>query len=231
MLKLRLFGFPLQIHATFLILAVFVIDAGFGATGVALWMLAAFLSIIIHELGHAFTARLLGGTVDRVMIHGIGGTTFWSAPWMNQSLGRRFLVAGAGSALEVAVAMGVFALVKAGVFGEVSESVVESPFTVYLGDSLFLEHWSSFFLGTFIWISIVWGLLNWLPIGGLDGSHMLAVVLERFLPGRGRFHAAVIGLIVAIGAAWWFFQRGFRFAPINFILFAVQEFSAVRAQR
>ncbi len=230
MLKIRLFGFPLHIHATFLILALFVLDAGFGGIGVALWMAAAFLSVLIHELGHAFTARLLGGTVDKVMIHGIGGTTFWSAPWMNRSFARRFLVAAAGSGLEVAFALGVFGLVKAGVFGEITALIVESPFTVYLGDSLFLEHWLSFFLGTFIWISVVWGLLNWLPIGGLDGSHMLASVLEKVLPGRGRFHAALIGLIVAIAAAWWFYDRGYRFAPIIFLLFAFQEFSAARAQ-
>ena len=230
MLKLQLFGFPLQIHATFLILGLFVLDAGFGGIGVVLWMVAALLSVLIHELGHAFTARMLGGTVDRVMIHGIGGTTFWSAPWMNRSLTKRFLVAAAGSAFEIVLALGVFGLVKAGVFGEVSAFVVESPFTVYLGDSLFLEHWLSFFLGTFIWISVVWGLLNWLPIGGLDGSHMLAVVLEKALPGRGRFHAAVIGLVVAAVAAWWFFDHGYRFAPIIFLLFAVQEFSAARAQ-
>ncbi len=230
MLKLRLFGFPLHIHATFLILGLFVLDAGFGGVGVVLWIAAAFLSVLIHELGHAFTARLLGGAVDRVTIHGIGGTTFWTAPWMNRSLGKRFLVAAAGSGLEVVVALGVFSLVRAGVFGEISALVVESPFTVYLGDSLFLEHWLSFFLGTFIWISVVWGLLNWLPIGGLDGSHMLAVLIEKVLPGRGRFHAAVIGLIVAAVAAWWFFDRGYRFAPIIFMLFAVQEFSAARVQ-
>lgn len=231
MLKLRLFGFPLHLHATFLILVVFVLDVGFPAIGIVLWMTAAFVSVLVHELGHAFTARLLGGTVDRITIHGIGGTTFWRAPWMDRSLGKRFLVAAAGSGFEVAVAMGVFALVRAGVFGFDAELFIESPFTVYLGNILQESLWLEFFLGTFIWISVVWGLLNWLPVGGLDGSHMLAVVLEKVLPGRGRFHAALIGLIVAGGAAWWFFDRGYRFAPIILLLFAIQEFSTVRAQR
>ena len=230
MLKLRALGFPLQIHATFLILAIFVLDAGFGGIGIALWMVAALLSVLVHEFGHALTARALGGTVDRITIHGIGGTTFWSAPWMNRSLGKRFLVAAAGSGLEVALAMGVFGLIQAGVFGFEAELYIESPFTVYLGNILQDELWLEFFLGTFVWISVVWGLLNWVPIGGLDGSHMLAVVLEKFLPGRGRFHAAVVGLVVAAAAAWWFYDRGFRFAPIIFLLFAVQEFSAARAQ-
>jgi Zn-dependent protease len=230
MLKLRLFGFSLHLHATFLILTVFVLDAGYGAIGVALWMAAAFLSVLVHELGHAFTARALGGSVDRVTIHGIGGTTFWSAPWMNQSLGKRFLVAAAGSGLEVAFAMGIFGLVRAGVFGFEAKLFIESPFTIYLGNILQDQLWIEFFLGTFIWISVVWGLLNWLPIGGLDGSHMLAVLLEKVMPGRGRFHAAVIGLIVAVGAAWWFYSRGYTFAPIIFVLFAIQEFSAARTQ-
>ena len=82
MFKLKLFGFPVEVHLTFLILGIFVLDAGFGAIGVALWLAAAFLSVLIHELGHASVARLLGGTVERVTIHGIGGTTFWRAPWI-----------------------------------------------------------------------------------------------------------------------------------------------------
>lgn len=231
MFKIRLFGFPVEVHLTFLILGIFVLDAGFGAIGVALWLVAAFFSVLIHELGHALVARLLGGTVERVTIHGIGGTTFWRAPWMNTALGKRFLVAAAGSGLEVALALGLFALVSAGVFGWEAELFIESPFTIYFGNILDDGLWVEFFLGTFIWVSVVWGLLNWLPIGGLDGSHMLAVVLEKFLPGRGRFHAAVIGLIVAAAAAWWFYDRGYRFAPIIFMLFAFQEFSAARAQR
>ena len=69
-----------------------------------------------------------------------------------------------------------------------------------------LELWGVFFLGAFIWVTLAWGLINWLPIGGLDGWHILAELLERWLPGRGRRAAAVIGLVVALGAGWFLFQ-------------------------
>ena len=91
-----------------------------------------------------------------------------------------------------------------------------------------LELWGVFFLGAFIWVTIAWGLVNWLPIGGLDGWHILAELLERWLPGRGRRTAAVIGLFVALGAGWFLFQIGIRFGAIILVFFAIQTLMSTR---
>ncbi|MDH3308014.1 MAG: M50 family metallopeptidase [Acidimicrobiia bacterium] len=217
MLRLRLFKYRLEIHATVLLLALFVLDSGLPGAGVVAWVAAALLSIIIHELGHAVTVDMVGGEVEAITLYALGGLTSWRGPSRGW---RRFVVAAAGSLSSIALALVLFALVKQNVFGEFADFVIETPWTVYLGNAVAAGDWAVFFLATFIWVSVVWGAINLLPIGGLDGSTMLAQVIDKVIPGRGDFHAATIGMAVAIGAGILLYQRGYTFAPIIFLVFA-----------
>jgi membrane-associated protease RseP (regulator of RpoE activity) len=122
----------------------------------------------------------------------------------------------------------LFALVRFGLFGDAAAALIPSPFRVFLGDAARMEMWGVFFLGAFIFVTIAWGLINWLPIGGLDGWHILAELLERWRPGRGRRIAAVIGLLVALAAAWVLFQLNIRFGAIVLVFFAIQTLMSVQ---
>lgn len=227
MLRFSLFGFPFEISWTILILGAFVMNSGLQPVSVILWVAAAILSVIIHELGHAVVAERVGGRVEKITLYAMGGLTMWRGPTRGW---RRFLVALAGSTVEIAVGLAVFALVEANVFGEAANFVVDTPWRVYLGDAELLSP-VAFFVGAFIWVSIVWGAVNLLPIGGLDGSALLSEILEKALPGRGRFHAAVIGLLVAGVVAWVLFDRfGSTFGPIIVLFFAVRNLADVTAR-
>lgn len=227
MLRISLFGFPFEISWTILILAAFVMNSGLQPVSVILWLAAAILSIIIHELGHAVVAERVGGRVEKIVLYAMGGLTMWRGPTRGW---RRFVVALAGSTVEIAVGLVMFALAKASVFGEATSFVVDTPWRVYLGDAEALSP-VAFFIGAFIWISIVWGAVNLLPIGGLDGSALLSEVLEKLLPGRGRFHAAIIGLLVAVVVAWLLYDRlGSTFGPIIVLFFAVRNLTEVTSR-
>lgn len=228
MVSFPLFGFRVTISPTFLILGLFLLDSRLGIVGLAAWVGAAFASVLIHELGHAFAVRRAGGVVQGITLHALGGATTWSDPSNRISWGRRIGIAAAGAGLGFLVAGLLFALVKLGVFGSTAAAVIRSPFQVFLGDAARLEMWGVFFLGAFIWVTIAWGLVNWLPIGGLDGWHILAELLERWLPGRGRRAAAIIGLLVALGAGWFLFQIGIRFGAVILVFFAIQTMMSTR---
>jgi Zn-dependent protease len=223
-----LFGFRVTISPTFLILGLFLLDSRLGVAGLAAWVGAAFASVLVHELGHAFAVRRAGGVVQGITLHALGGATAWSDPSNRIGWGRRIGIAAAGAGLGFLVAGVLFALVKLEVFGSAAATLIPSPFQVFLGDAARLEMWGVFFLGAFIWVTIAWGLVNWLPIGGLDGWHILAELLERWLPGRGRRAAAIIGLLVALGAGWFLFQLGIRFGAVILVFFAIQTMMATR---
>ena len=228
MVSFPLFGFRVTISPTFLILGLFLLDSRLGAVGLLAWVAAAFSSVLIHELGHAFAVRRAGGVVEGITLHALGGATAWSDPAGRISWGRRIGIAAAGAGLGFLVAGTLYALVRFGTFGDAASTLISSPFQVYLGDAASLEMWGVGFLGAFIWVTLAWGLVNWLPIGGLDGWHILAELLERWLPGRGRRAAAVIGVVVALGAGWFLFQNGIRFGAVILVFFAIQTLMSTR---
>ena len=88
-----------------------------------------------------------------------------------------------------------------------------------------------FLAGSFIWVSVVWGLVNWLPIGGLDGSKMLRVVLVKLLGPSGDLHSRIIGLLAGGAAAVWFWQRGMTLAAVLVAVFAGSDLISYRRPR
>ncbi|HIE21125.1 MAG TPA: hypothetical protein EYP73_00830 [Acidimicrobiia bacterium] len=195
MLSFRLFGIPVVLRLSFLLVAAFLGLMGSGGSSsivedfrrrapfIVAWVLLVFVSNLIHELGHAFTARAYGARVD-IELNGFGGLTHWTVPRDGLRPGRRALVAAAGSAVGIIFGGAVWAL--SGLF---------EPYTL-------LE---SYVLRNLVWVNLFWGLLNWLPIRPLDGGHLLRSLLDKVAPSRADAIARGVFSITAglvIVAAW-----------------------------
>jgi len=68
----RVFGFPVEINLSFLLLLAFVLLTWGGLAGVFV-VLLAFGSVLLHELGHALVARRLGVRVSGIELSFFGG--------------------------------------------------------------------------------------------------------------------------------------------------------------
>src|SRR5947207_6402176 len=77
--NLRLFGVPIRLHFTFLLLLVFLIFIGIGGqqSGLttAVYVLALFASVLLHEIGHAVVARAYGVRTLEIVMYPIGGAS------------------------------------------------------------------------------------------------------------------------------------------------------------
>lgn len=196
MLQFRLAGVPVEVETSFLLVGLL----GWGVfTGVNIiaWILAAFTAVLLHEMGHALTARRFGASVA-IRLHAFGGVTSWGSATPLSS-GRRFLVAAAGSFIGMVVAGVSLLIVAGGTFGSLNEldAMLSEPGGTY---RMFPTVVRAFLYG-FWWAAIGWGILNWLPIRGLDGRHMLDAVLERVAPRRGAAIGRAIGIFTGVGAA------------------------------
>ncbi len=71
------FGVPVRLHFTFVLLLVFLVVVGVegkqSATADVLFVLALFVSVILHELGHAVVARHYGVRTLEIVMFPIGG--------------------------------------------------------------------------------------------------------------------------------------------------------------
>ena len=187
MLKFPLFGVPVSVHFSFLLVALFGLGA-YEGWEIAAWTGAVFVAVLLHESGHAFTARAFGGTSVSITLFALGGFTSWSAT-RDMGPGRRFLISAAGSAVGIVAGLGVIGLSRAGAF----DNLPDLAFT---------------FLESFVWAGLVWGVLNWIPILPLDGGHMLQHGLEIFTPKRAAGIARVVSVIAGVAAVVAAFYYG-----------------------
>lgn len=205
LLSFPLFRIPVRVRPSFLLIA-----ALLGLVGttepvlVGAWIAIVFVSILVHELGHALTARSYGAKVE-IELNGIGGLTRWSIPSDSLGPGRRAVVAASGSAVGVLFGAAIW--------------LVASRFGPYDGVSFFV-------INNLVFVNVFWGLLNWLPIRPLDGGHLLLSLLEKFAPVRGDAIARGVFLVTAAaGVAYGLlFDRIFIAFIAGWLLFA--EFSA-----
>jgi stage IV sporulation protein FB len=175
----RLFGIPVTIRPSFLVIAALI---GFTSRRpivyLVAWVAIVFLSILIHELGHAITARSYGADVA-IELNGIGGLTSWSVPDKELGPGQRALVAAAGSGVGVLFGGAVWLFERfTGPYDEVAGFVVSN----------------------LILVNVFWGLLNWLPIRPLDGGHLFTSLLQKVIPSKAEVIANVVFFITAAAA-------------------------------
>ncbi len=200
MLKFPLLGVPVTVHWSFAIVAFFGIGMYNTAPEIGAWTAAVFLAVLLHESGHAFTARAYGATGVTMTLFALGGYTQW-VPRETMSPGKRFIVSAAGSAVGIAAGLLILGFGRGGGY---------ESFPV----------WGVAFLDTFILVGLIWGVLNWIPLLPLDGGHMLNHALAIFWQKRADTIATAISTVVGVGliATAFYFQRTFLAIFLVFIL-------------
>jgi stage IV sporulation protein FB len=75
----RVFGVPIRLHFTFLLLLVFLLVNGIGnkqsGPATAVYILALFASVLLHEIGHTLVARHYGIKTLEIVMFPIGGVS------------------------------------------------------------------------------------------------------------------------------------------------------------
>jgi Zn-dependent protease len=95
-----LFGFPIRVNLSFILLLGLVLLTVGGPQGLAIVLMAAG-SVLLHELGHSLMARHLGIPVASIELHFFGGAARMGMP---RSPGDEIAVAAAGPAVSFALA-------------------------------------------------------------------------------------------------------------------------------
>jgi Zn-dependent protease len=144
-----MFGFPIEINLSFLMLLALVFVAFGGVAGVVIVCLA-FASVLLHELGHALVARKLGVRVSGIELGFFGGAA--KMVDMPRTSNHEILIAAAGPAVS---------LVLAGL-GLGLGAITHVPLVAWLG-----------------WTNLIIALFNLIPALPMDGGRILRAVLSR----------------------------------------------------
>jgi Zn-dependent protease len=166
----RLAGIPFRVHWSVVLVALLFgsgLAANYGTVGAAAAMLAFFASILLHELGHALTARRFGVSTQSIQLWALGGVARLDREAPTARAEGWIAVAGPATSLSIGV-LGVGAMLALASFG-------------VGGVALDIVGWLAV-------VNVVLAVFNMLPGAPLDGGR----VLKAWRWGRhgDRFRAA-----------------------------------------
>jgi len=188
-------GIPVKIHWTFSLLFILFIGFGWykGAGGLALFSLGSFIilmfvCVILHEYGHALTAKKYGIKTLDIIISPIGGIARLQK--LPDKPIHELAVAIAGPLVNLGIALILF-IVAFLFFSEESFSVPD--------ESLELLATPQGFISGLIWINFVLFAFNLIPAFPMDGGRILRAFLSmRFGKVEGTKYASLVGRALAI---------------------------------
>ncbi|MEK6249502.1 MAG: site-2 protease family protein [Planctomycetales bacterium] len=191
-LRFQLMGIPVRIHPFFwlitLLLGIQLKDPMF----VLIWVLCAFISILIHELGHALAA-LAHGWKPWITLYGLGGLASYQPT--RHDARSQIIISLAGPAAGFLFIAFVMAAVNAS----------GHPVSFVRGE--LLPFWVTFepfenmnmivLIHSLLWINILWGLINLLPVYPLDGGQVAREICLSLNPRGGIVQSLWISIFTA----------------------------------
>lgn len=170
----RAFGIRVRIHISLILLIAFVLlfdyTKGYSLGDRAISLSFLFLIILLHEYGHCFAARAVGGEADDILMWPLGGLATAHPP-------RRplptFITIAAGPAVNLMICV-----TMAGMIWFLSGTIVSfNPFNPLPPANIAYFSNVSLYLWWIFNVSYWLFLFNLLPIYPLDGGQMLQSIL------------------------------------------------------
>ncbi len=207
-LQFSLLGIPVRVIPWFWLMAVVLgySSIHIGPEYLLTWVAIVFVSILVHEMGHALVAAT-SGYPPRIVLYHFGGLAMFT-PRDNYSRGRSILISLAGPCAGFLFAGLIYAFVRAGVIGPFREGLSLPYFAVK----------------QLLYVNVWWGLLNLLPVLPLDGGNICRDVCTSINARQGERWATFIAIVIAAGVALYAFQLQQTYIAVMFGLMAYQNY-------
>ncbi len=169
----RPFGIDVRVHALFILFAAGILlsggEARFPLSDRILSIAILFGIVLLHEFGHCFAARWVGGDANQIVMGPFGGLAMTQAP---HRPGATFITVAGGPLVNVAICI----VMAIAMYVTVGPIVSLNPFHPLPPARLTHTDLSFYFWWVF-YISYVILLFNLLPIFPMDGGQLLQSAL------------------------------------------------------
>lgn len=211
-LRFSLFGIPVRVHPLFWVAA--------AASGwypdrpalVFLWIACFFVSILVHELGHALTAQYFGWP-PHIVLYLFGGWAAYTPAW-GQSTRRSVLISFAGPCAGFLL-FGIALLVEQ----MLEHQQIDLPDQAYFALK-FLKR-----------MNLWWSVFNLAPVYPLDGGQIARELLTHSRPRDGLEISLKLSILIGGGLAGYFFTQQQTFGAMLFAMLAFESFQYLQAMR
>lgn len=208
-LRFGLFGFPVRIAPSFWIVAL-ILGGDTDPASALVWVGAVLVSILVHELGHAFVQRAFGGRSE-IVLYSFGG--YAAAIGVRAGWWRSVLISLAGPGAGFLL------------YGLLKLLTWRFGYPPTLAGFQFvasLEH-----------INLWWGVLNLAPIWPLDGGKVARELLVLGMkPSTGIVLSLQLSIACAVALALYRFSvTGTFWSLLLFGMLAVENYQALQRYR
>lgn len=205
-LNFSLFGIPIQVKPWFWLSAILLGLPQAQEAGdwlpLATWVGVVFISLLVHELGHAFAGRALGNRPFIVLTFMGGGA------YSSQEFGwRQVFVTAAGPLAGGALFLLCLVLRIQGI----------------IPDSVTVQQ--------LLMVNLFWTIFNLLPVYPLDGGQIMQGTTQALLPRWSIMLTHSISVVVAALVAIFGLMSGAPFLTIFFAMFCLLNIQILQANR
>ena len=184
----KLFGIPIRVHATFLLLLFFIGIVGSkqaGASGAIFGMVSIafiFFCVILHEMGHSLVAVHYGIDVKDIVLLPIGGVSRMED--IPEDPKKEITISLVGPLVSFGLAFFFFLIAKA-----TGQNIEIRNLSLFSGN----------LVGNLFWINLILGMFNLVPAFPMDGGRVLRGILAASMGSlRATKIAVSVGQVFAI---------------------------------
>lgn len=230
MLRFTIFGIPVVVEPWFWVIMA-LLGGGLTALqrnypadyiGVVLFMMAGFVSVLVHELGHALVGWKRGGGQVWIRLWALGGLAYQQGARLDRKNKCFMILAGPGAGLILAL----ISIASLFVIFPMPEALHRMFYYLRYTNILHQDMLTIFpdnrpiygFLNSLIWVNVWWSLLNLIPLYPLDGGQLM----DQLCKSRKKMHQ--VSMIVGVVCAVFLLSINFIFGGVIFGYLAYQNY-------
>jgi stage IV sporulation protein FB len=197
-------GIPIKIAPTFFLTAALIgFINSFSILGTAIWVGIIFISVLVHEFGHAVMS-LLFGQHPRIELVAFGGLTIPEGKRLSRW--KEFIVVLMGPLFGFLLFV-------------IATLILQIPFENTFARAV---------LQTIRFVNLFWTAVNLFPILPLDGGQLVRIVLEGIFGSKGWKISLYVSLAFSSVVSVAFFMIGYFLVGAVFLIFAFQGIETIR---
>lgn len=200
---------PIHIHPLFGFLVILISWMNSNTfLGVVLWSSVIFISVLLHEFGHALTASYFGQK-SQIHLVALGGITQRQGPKLK--LWQEFLIVLNGPLTGIILFLLSYASLE------------------FLAKKLDTQSVLYYFLEITMYANIFWTIVNLLPVHPLDGGRLFSIVMEAIFGPKGGTAALLLSSLLALAVSLLFFAVQAFLGGALFLMFAFESYRSWKA--
>jgi membrane-associated protease RseP (regulator of RpoE activity) len=241
-LRFRFLGVPVRIHPMFWLISAALGWRDYDIPMVALWVLCVLVSILVHEYGHALVSKAFHCSPS-IVLWGLGGLCYSQGERQTPLQRLAVLLGGPGAGFI----LGALVLLATSLFCGITpseqlesiasvatRSLLPDEVAIKLQDAVNSSVTGSAFLKAgyrfLIWINLMWGLVNLLPLWPLDGGQAAQILLSFYNRAQGPRWGHIVSLLVAgVLAVTVYTWTGEIFMAVFFAYFAFVNYQVLQS--